>query len=408
MSERPEEVDDLELQALQRELDGAFESTRPRPGFEDQLWLQVQDSRPPQRRFGDVIYGLFQGIREVPAVPMAAVAAALVVVLGVGIFAYSGLGRGGGGGGAAQGVSSEANAPRNGTLFAGNFGRLPTPVFNNGTKNGQAPAATVDTAAGQYYGPAQLTWTGKFDLAIVTAPVFRYAEPSTNAADQFASGLGAVLRERPSGFLGSYSASDYTLKVRGTVQAPPASPAFFIFSSSSMQTIDAAGAGPRDLADIFLAQHSLSPQWSYTVSVDASGDPTRVYYERQLDAPGYGPVYLVDVNGQRYGLEVDLSANRPVLCQGVLPVSLDVADYKIISAAEAIQAALASAGPAAAATAAPAIKLTKAELVYVLAPAGDHSFYEPAILFTGTFQMNGSTLTRRVLVPAVDPSQRKP
>ncbi len=395
MSEPPEEIDDLELQALQRELDGAFESTRPRPGFEDELWLQVQSARPPQRRFGDVIYGLFQGIREVPAVPLAAVAATLVVVLGVGLFAYSGLGRGGAGGGASQGMSSEANAPRNGALFAGNFGRLPTPVFNNGTKNGQAPAAAVDTATGQYYGPAQLTWTGKFDLAIVSAPVFRYSEPSTNAADQFASGLGAVLRDRPSGFLGSYSASDYTLKVRGTVQAPPASPAFFIFSSSSMQTIDAAGAGPRDLADIFLAQHSLSPQWSYTVSVDTSGDPTRVHYERQY------------VNGQHYGLEVDISANRPVLCLGLLPVSLDVADYKIISAAEAVQAALASAGPAAA-TGAPAIKLTKAELVYALAPAGDHSFYEPAILFTGSFQLNGSTLTRRVLVPAVDPSQRKP
>ena len=145
MSEPPEEIDDLELQALQRELDGAFESTRPRPGFEDELWLQVQSARPPQRRFGDVIYGLFQGIREVPAVPLAAVAATLVVVLGVGLFAYSGLGRGGAGGGASQGMSSEANAPRNGALFAGNFGRLPTPVFNNGTKNGQAPAAAVDS-----------------------------------------------------------------------------------------------------------------------------------------------------------------------------------------------------------------------------------------------------------------------
>ncbi len=51
MSEPPEEIDDLELQALQRELDGAFESTRPRPGFEDELWLQVQSARPPQRRF---------------------------------------------------------------------------------------------------------------------------------------------------------------------------------------------------------------------------------------------------------------------------------------------------------------------------------------------------------------------
>jgi hypothetical protein len=54
------------------------------------------------------------------------------------------------------------------------------------------------------------------------------------------------------------------------------------------------------------------------------------------------------------------------------------------------------------------VALTQAELVYVLVPAGDHSFYEPAFLFSGTFKLNGQTLTKRVLVPAVDPSQRTP
>jgi len=43
-----------------------------------------------------------------------------------------------------------------------------------------------------------------------------------------------------------------------------------------------------------------------------------------------------------------------------------------------------------------------------LVPAGDHSFYEPAFFFSGEYQMNGQTLTKRVLVPAVDPSQRNP
>ena len=61
-----------------------------------------------------------------------------------------------------------------------------------------------------------------------------------------------------------------------------------------------------------------------------------------------------------------------------------------------------------AATPALTVKLTQAELVYVLAPAGGHSFYEPAYLFSGTFQLNGATLVKRVLVPAVDPSQRTP
>jgi hypothetical protein len=52
------------------------------------------------------------------------------------------------------------------------------------------------------------------------------------------------------------------------------------------------------------------------------------------------------------------------------------------------------------------VKLTEAALVYVLATAGAQSFYEPAYLFSGTFQMSGATYVMRVLVPAIDPSQR--
>ena len=399
-----EQDEDLELQALQRQLDDAFETTRPRSGFEDELWLRMQTSRPAERRLGDAFAGFWQGIREVPAVPMAAVAAALVIVLGIGIFAYSGLGRGGGGSTTSASLSQGAA----GNYAAGTFGRVPTPNFSAGAKSSQAPQAAVDTSSGEYFGPAQLTWTGKLDLKATTAPVFRYHEPSTNTADQFATALGAVLRERPSGFLGSYSASDYTLKIRGTVQSPQASPAFFIFASLSMPPVEAAGAGPKDLADIFLAQHSLSPQWTYTIAVDSNGDPIKVLYERQFDVPDYGPAYLVDGGGKHYGIEVDLSNNRPVLVSGLLPVGLDVAPYRIVSAADAIQSAIASSSQGGAATPAPAVKLTQAELVYLLVPAGDHSFYEPAFLFSGTFQLDGKTVVKRVLVPAVDPSQRTP
>jgi hypothetical protein len=177
-----------------------------------------------------------------------------------------------------------------------------------------------------------------------------------------------------------------------------------------MPAVDAAGAGPADLANIFLAQHSLAPQWNYAVALDSSGDPVKVLYQRQFDAPGYGAAFLVDVNGVRYGLEVDFSGNRPVLAKGLLPMSLDIADYKIVSADDAVRAAVASSGGSAPSTATPSptVALTQAELVYVLVPAGDHSFYEPAFLFSGTFKLNGQTLTKRVLVPAVDPSQRTP
>ncbi|TME36621.1 MAG: hypothetical protein E6I61_15930, partial [Chloroflexi bacterium] len=88
--------DQLELQALQRQLDDAFETTRPRTGFEDELWLRMQSSRPARSRFRDALSGFLQGIREVPAVPAGVVAVLLVVVIGVGTVALSGLGRGGG------------------------------------------------------------------------------------------------------------------------------------------------------------------------------------------------------------------------------------------------------------------------------------------------------------------------
>ena len=388
----------LEHAALQRQLDDAFETTRPRAGFEDELWLRMQSNRPAPSRLRDALAGLLAGIRAVPVVPAAAVAAALVIALTVGLVARSGFQFGGGG---TSTASSQYGAARN-DLSAGTFGRLPTPVFN-GTKS-QAPAANqAQPAAGGASG-VQYTLTGKLSLTIPTAPVFRYNEPSANGADQFATALGAVLRDRPSGFLGQYSAADYTLKVRGTVQSPPSSPAYFVFASTSMPAVDAAGASQSDLASIFLAQHSLMPQWIYTIDTDSSGDPVKVRYERQFDAPGYGPAYLVDANGQRYGLEVDLSANRPVLISGLLPVNLDEADYRIVSADDAVRAVLATGSPSG-----QKVTLDHAELVYVLVPAGDHSFYEPAFLFSGSQKVDAQTAVKYgVLVPAVDPSQRTP
>ena len=282
---------------------------------------------------------------------------------------------------------------------------LPAPNLSPTPKNVET-GPLAGQASREYSGPATFVYSGKLDFATATAPVFRYHEPSTNAADQFATALGAALSDRPQGLLGSYNATTYTLRVRGTVQSPPSSPAYFILANVSMPDVDAAGAGPPDLAAIFLAQHSLLPQWAYTVSVDSSGNPVRVIYERQFDVAGYGLAQLVDSNGVRYGLEVDLNGHRPVFASGLLPVGLDSADYRVITADQAVRLATAV-SPIATVESRPTVQLTKAELVYVLATAGDHSFYEPAFLFSGTVQINGATMTSHVLIPAVDPSQRQ-
>jgi hypothetical protein len=56
----------------------------------------------------------------------------------------------------------------------------------------------------------------------------------------------------------------------------------------------------------------------------------------------------------------------------------------------------------------PVVRITRAELVYTLVWGGDHSYYEPAFLFSGTFANNGVTMVKRVLIPAVVPSLLAP
>jgi hypothetical protein len=385
-----DENDELELQALQRQLDDAFATTRPRRSFEDELWVRLQEKRPATNRLRDALASL-KSIR----VPVAAVAVIVIVGVTVGIMLQAGPHPGGGASTATtQNLGGGARAPQD--YANAGFGKLPSPGFTPGKAVGNGISQPVPAAAGGI----RYVWAGTTTITAPTVPVYRYTEPSAAAADQFAAGLGGVLRGRPEGFLGSYSAATYTLKVRGTVQSPPSTPAYFIFSSATMPALDTAGVGYDGAASNFLAAHQLTPDWPYSVSVDSAGDPIRVVYQRQFNVPGYGPAYLVDGNGARYGLEVDITGDRPVVVSGLLPVTLDSAQYQIV---EPNQALAPVSGPAAATA-----TLTNVELVYVLVPAGDHSFYEPAYLFTGTMQAQGSATATpvRLLVPAVDPSQR--
>ena len=402
--------DDLELKAIERVLDDAFASTRPRPGFDDELWARMQARRPFAARFKDALAGLWQGVREVPGVPATAVAVVLVIALGVGLITLGGLGHRGAGttGGALSLSQGTSRYEPNSTNSFGEFGRLPSPEFASSAgppPQDQAPAAAAGAAPTPYLGPATVTWSGQLTLSIASAPVYRYHEPSTNVADQFASALGATFVDRPAGFLGSYQSSDYTLKVRGTVQRPPSEASYFIFAAPNLPAVSTAGSSPADIALIFLASHSLVPQWSYTTdTVKAAGNLTKVHLLRQFDVAGYAPANLVDASGNRYGIEVQLDGSRPALASGPLPINMDSANYLIIPPAQLIDKLTAVQGPVP--SGAPTVKLTQAQLVYVLVPAGEQSFYEPAFLFSGTFTQKGVTYEKRLLAAAVDPSQR--
>jgi hypothetical protein len=404
-----EHEEDLELAALQRQLDDAFETTRPRAGFEDELWSRMQAKRPAGTRLRDAWLGLVQGIRAVPAVPTAAVAALLVVVIGAGVLTMSGVGRGASST-SSRGAPYLASGADNNVVAKGPFGKLPAPSLTGPPTNAgdgyapTAPAAAAAAPGGSYSGQVTLTWTGKFELTIPSAPVFRYHEPSTNAADQFATSLGAILQSRPGGYLGSYETRDFNVRIRGTVQSPAREPTFMLLPITTLPPVVSAG-GPVDVATVFLAEHSLVPTWQYATQV-TPGDPTKVMLLRQFAVAGNGSAYVIDGTGERSGLQVDLKGNTPTGATGPLPLELESASYPIISADEAIRSALASSPAPAGAAKVPTVALTDAELVYALVVAGDHSFYEPAVLFSGKFTANGVSYVKRVLVPAVDPSQR--
>ena len=394
--------EDLELEALQRQLDDAFATTRPRRGFEDELWLRMQARRPFASRIRDAVAAALASFREAPAVPIGAVAVLLVVVIGTGVLLNSGIGRG------THGTYSQAEAPGPGlALSDGAYGRLPQPALHPGVVDTGVPSSASYgqqvpeplPPANLYFGPATLRWTGQLPLATPQALVYRYAEPSAADADQFSASLGArPTNSKSAGFLGMYSGADFTIAVRASVTQLPLGPTYVLKPSSP-----ATGAGDAQaVATAYLERLSLVPQWPDSVTIRPQGDLSRVQYVRAFDTVSNGLAYVVDWVGERYGIEVDVSHGQVLQVTGPMPLSLDSAAYPLITSDEAVRRALSSA-PATSQELQPmpAVDLSKVELVYALAIAGNQGFYEPAYLFSGTFTYNGQTYTKRVLVPLV-------
>jgi hypothetical protein len=397
------EDEDLELQALQRRLEDAFQTTRPRAGFEDELWSKMQARRPVWSRAYEFVSGFIASIREAPAVPAAALAVVLVVALGIGIIARSGVHFGAGGGSTTSGEAPAQAAL--GSRYAGTFGRLPVPAAAATNVPPKVANPSNDTGAGSSYafaytGPVNLEWAGQFTVSLTNAPVYRYFEPSAADANQFASSIGASRQAGGPAILGTYAGSGFVLAVSGTNLAQVREPFYDI--SPDPSKLPAPGPTPVDTANAFLAAHSLVPMWPYTVTTANAADVVRVLYLRQFDLPNGGHAYLVDRTGERYGIEVDLRNGQPLQAFGPMLLYLDVAVYPIISGDQAVRSALATSANSSASNV-PTARLTSVELVYALAIAGDQSFYEPVFLFSGTFTQNGVTYVKRVIVPAVGP-----
>ncbi len=384
------EDEDLELLALQRQLDDAFQTTRPRHDFEDELWLRMQSRRPIWLRIRDGVAGLVEGIREAPAVPSAAVAVALIVVLGAGIFTLGGLGRGGGAGStsALPATNDSGAAPQ-----ARDFGPLPRPAYSQALPTGPLLGEGVS-----YSGAATLVWAGDLKVSATALPVYRYAEPTRAQANSFAASIGALpSADVAQGGIGVWAGRDFTVVVLASVAQPPREP--YVNVSDLKSTV----ATTRDsvaVATKYLAAHHLLPTWPYQTDVQTAGTTVRVSFLRSFDVPGLGQASLVDSAGNRYGTEVDFAPGTTgAFEQAPLPLTLETATYPIISPDQAIRSLGASSAPSGGSV--PVVRITKAELVYTLVWGGDHSYYEPAFLFSGTFSNNGVPSVKRVLVAAI-------
>jgi hypothetical protein len=366
----------------------------------------MQSRRPIWSRIRDGVTGLIAGLKEAPAVPATAVAILLIVAFGAGIVTLSGLHPGGG---ATSGAAVNQDGSTKFGPLAPEYGTLPQPSLSG---QGQPPpTAPTQTNAGvtqTYPGPVSLTWGGTLDVTVTSLPVFRYQEPTTAAADEFATALGAT----PSGksypnALGAYTSGDsIDLVVYGSQAQPAREPNFILYElkSASAPTGDSVAE-----ATAYLAAHNLIPDWKYQTVVEKVGVTVHVKFLRTFNVPALGSVNLVDDAGDKYGLEVDIVAAQPrVLEFGPLPLTLDSASYPIISSDQAVRAALASSATSTSTAPYPTVRLTKAELVYKLVWAGDHSFYEPAFLFSGTFTDHGILKVKRILVPAIGPSFLSP
>ena len=365
-----EHEQDPETEALERQLNSAFASVRPRPEFEDELWKRIRDRGGIWLRLREA----WAGLSGTPLVASGAGLAALVLVALIAIVSL----RAGGGGHSGMGGAAPSRSSAS----------LPAPAL----KAGEGQASAVDAqvpAAIPYYGPADLSWSGSLPTLPTTAPVLSFQPPAPDAVSAFTT--QAALGD------------PYVLSVDLTGPEPR----YSIHNGSQA----ASGPAPSEqdakrAADAFLADHHLQPGWPADVVVTRTPKGTvSVSYFRQFRVAGAGPGVEIDEAGNRTGISVVVGPGPEVQqVLGPLPVNAQASDYPLQSpdaiVAAALRASAATQQPVAGTV--PKVALTRATLVYIAVRPG---YYEPALLFTGSFAVGNQLYEKRVLVPAIDPSR---
>lgn len=370
MTDETEALADPELQSR---LDAAFAATRPRRGFETELWTRLERRRPWWRR--PTAPDFVRGLSGRAWAGLGAVAVVLAAVIGMTPVLLAHTGHGGAPGTASlASPAAGAAASQSKEAAAAAFGKLPVPALAaSGAPSPSLSRPGVDqppTAAAQpYLGPAQLTLGGALPALPATLPVWRFQVPSPASLDELARSLG------------------------GTAAAAGAT------GYREPLVVIQGGGATAATADGFLRAHGAYPAWPHQTHAGAA----RVVYVRQFETPG-GLRDQIDQQGEPAGAEVDLDPSGGAQ-RAVVPLPslrLTLSSYATRTATRAGQDAVS--GPATAGS--PPVTLGSPLLVYLAVDGGaGRGFFEPALLFAGTFNQGGSSFEKRVLVPAIDPSQ---
>jgi len=113
----------------------------------------------------------------------------------------------------------------------------------------------------------------------------------------------------------------------------------------------------------------------------------------------------VGATGDAVGLNVSVKPDLAAFqASGPVPLDIRLANHALagmdglVALARAPEARSDSQGPI------PEVVLDSAQLVYVVASDGAYGYFEPAVMFSGQFAQGGVRYEKRVIVPALDPS----
>ena len=397
------DLNDPELEQLERQVSAAFTGSRPRRGFQDEVWAQLQ--RP--RRF--------RRLRGLRLVPWPAASAVVAVVL-IGLVAVLALPRLSGehsgtssstvqtGTGVQQSGPEKSQAgagARPATVDGGGaapFGTLPTPALAGGGVQPTQASTGQGRPLVPYYGPARLTVKAPLPAVPATLPVYRYTQPASADLDGFAAGLGAS-RAGVAGTPTIYRSSEFRLDL-----SPATSGREPTYTLSAIAG-GASGSDARKVADQFLGAHNLSPSWPVDVQV-SSGDGKTVLYQRLFPLQETVRAGQLDQFGAPAGTKVQVIGGSVSRAEGPLPLPLDAGPYPSRPSSQAAQDVLSvPPGRSDQHSDVPQITLSRVTVAYMAVSDGDHGYYVPVYLFTGTVASGQVTLEKRVVVPALDSSQ---